>query len=226
MAEGDVPSVQHTPTPTVHTGGIKGFLTTNTAGMPNWVWLTVIGIGVAAAIIIPKFLNKGSSTPTTGSDMSGIGLAVDPTTGLPYAVEGLVPSGGTGGGGLITSGSNIPTTTPATPTGQQFPGGSANGPLMAGTSSFPSFSWIGTLKPGTTYSLGGFDPTTGLQRFWYTEPGGTTQEAWLPAGATIVKGAQGRIWINRAGLPTGQQGIQVTGTQPDWPGSTTQMRVS
>ena len=54
-------------------------------------------------------LNKGgggtaTSAPGTSTDnlnggngSSGLGLAIDPTTGLPYAVQGLVPSGGSSG---------------------------------------------------------------------------------------------------------------------------------
>lgn len=85
----------------------KELLSKDTAGLPNWAWVLVVGAGITAAVIIPKLLNGKNSTGTTGTTAttgtdtgtaaSGIGLATDPTTGLPYAVEGLVPSGGTSG---------------------------------------------------------------------------------------------------------------------------------
>lgn len=84
------------PTPP-HAGKVGNFLQQSTAGLPNWAWILVIGAGIAAAIIVPRFLNKSVPASPSG-DMSGLGLAIDPTTGLPYAVEGLVPSGGTVGG--------------------------------------------------------------------------------------------------------------------------------
>lgn len=119
--------------------GIQGFLGKDTAGLPNWAWLLVVAGGIAAAYFVPKFLGGQSSSSTSSTDQSaqaqaqgqggptGIGLAVDPTTGLPYAVEGLSPSGGLagGGGGVDLSGittalnsilANLNKTTPPTPT--------------------------------------------------------------------------------------------------------------
>lgn len=87
--------------------GIQGFLGKDTAGLPNWGWLLIIVGGAAAAYFIPKFLGGQSpnatdqtatNAGTAQSNTNGIGLAVDPTTGLPYAVEGLSPSGGLAGG--------------------------------------------------------------------------------------------------------------------------------
>ena len=94
MAEGDVSSGGK---------GFGGFLKGTTAGLPNWAWVAVVAAGLAAAYFVPKFLNGGNSSNanngTGGVSLpdSGIGLAVDPTTGLPYATEGLVPAGGTVG---------------------------------------------------------------------------------------------------------------------------------
>lgn len=114
---------------------IGKILEKQTAGMPNWVWLAVIVVGVGSAIIIPRFFGGGkegkpSKPGTTGddTDMDGIGLAVDPTTGLPYAVSGLVPSGAVPGGPLtVNQGGPIPElpsakrpdTTPQTPKQQK-----------------------------------------------------------------------------------------------------------
>lgn len=121
-----------TPEPTGHSGGFKGFLTGTTAGLPNWAWILVVGGGIAAAYFLPKLLGSSSSssttTPTTGTDTSGIGLAVDPTTGLPYAVEGLVPSGAYAGD---TSGSTTGVTGAtgaAGPAGPAGPTGAAGAP--------------------------------------------------------------------------------------------------
>jgi hypothetical protein len=76
-----------------HGGKIGSFLQQSTAGLPNWAWLLVIAGGITAAIIIPKFFKGGGANPSA----SGLGLAIDPSTGLPYAIEGLVPSGGIAG---------------------------------------------------------------------------------------------------------------------------------
>src|SRR4030095_4419596 len=98
MAEPDI-------APKTGVSGIKGFLTGQTAGLPNWAWLLVIGAGIALAYVVPKFVNKGGtgeSTKPTGA--SGLGLAIDPTTGLPLAVEGLVPSGAMAGNGTVSGG--------------------------------------------------------------------------------------------------------------------------
>jgi hypothetical protein len=89
----DSPEVPH---PHPHGKGIGGFLSQQTAGLPNWAWLLVIATGIAAAVVVPKLLNPGgggSSSPTSAGSDTGLGLAIDPTTGLPYAVQGLVPSG-------------------------------------------------------------------------------------------------------------------------------------
>jgi hypothetical protein len=96
----DAPTVHGTPEPHVHPG-IGGFFKNNTLGLPNWAWLLVIAAGIGAAIIIPKLIGgkSGNATTTGTTPDSGLGLAIDPTTGLPYAVEGLVPAGGTAGGG-------------------------------------------------------------------------------------------------------------------------------
>ena len=86
-----------------------GFLMGETAGVPNWAWILVVAAGIVLAVIVPRVLNKGNggtatSAPGTSTDnlnsgggSSGLGLAIDPTTGLPYAVQGLVPSGGSSG---------------------------------------------------------------------------------------------------------------------------------
>lgn len=104
------------PTPS-HGKGIAGFLGDSTAGLPNWAWLLVIGVGVTAAIVVPKLFQGGAaSSPATTGGASGLGLAIDPTTGLPYAVEGLAPSGG----GTVTSSGPPPLPTATANTGSSI----------------------------------------------------------------------------------------------------------
>jgi hypothetical protein len=85
---------------------LHNLLSKETAGLPNWAWLLVVAAGLAAAYLIPKFIGgqgsaSGGDQGTASGDIptspSGVGLAVDPTTGLPYAVSGLVPSGANAG---------------------------------------------------------------------------------------------------------------------------------
>lgn len=97
---------------------VGGFLKAETAGLPNWAWILVIAAGIAAAVVLPKFLGKKGSSSGETIEGSGLGLAVDPTNGLPYAVEGLVPSGamaGTGGGPFAGSAQPIVSSTMSTP---------------------------------------------------------------------------------------------------------------
>jgi hypothetical protein len=88
--------------------GMMGFLQGETAGLPNWAWLVVIAAGVTLAFIVPRLTKGATAAKDTTGQGGGIGLAIDPTTGLPYAVEGLVPSGGTTGGGSGGYTGNIP----------------------------------------------------------------------------------------------------------------------
>ena len=106
-------------------GAAGGFLNKTTAGLPNWAWIAVVVVGVAGAVLLPKLFGaKTPATPatatdttggTTGLSTSGIGLAIDPTTGLPYAVSGLVPSGALANNGVQNPGVNGGTVTPTTP---------------------------------------------------------------------------------------------------------------
>lgn len=99
--------------------GIKSFLQKDTAGLPNWVWGLIVAAGIAAAYFVPKLINPSGSSSSSASGSTdtsgqqGLGLAIDPTTGLPYAVEGLVPSGaGAGSNG----GNSTPPPPPPPPT--------------------------------------------------------------------------------------------------------------
>ena len=120
-----------------HAGSKMGdILQKETAGMPNWAWLAIIAAGIAAAYIVPKFLGSGNSSnsPTNqpdqasqgnGTNQSGLGLAIDPTTGLPYAVEGLVPSGG-----ISASPNGVNTTSTGTTATQATPDLTATNTLL------------------------------------------------------------------------------------------------
>jgi LysM repeat protein len=127
---------------------ISGFLGKDTAGLPNWAWLVVVGAGLAAAYIVPKFFGSSASTPsststTASTDTTGLGLAIDPTTGLPYAVEGLVPSGAMTG--TSTDGTGL--TGPQGPVGPQGPPGTPGTP---GTPTGACPEVILVCPPGTT----------------------------------------------------------------------------
>lgn len=195
-------------------GGTKnlgGFLKAQTGPLPNWAWLVVIVGGVAAAYIIPKYLNSGAGSTTsqtgtdTGTPNSGLGLAVDPTTGLPYAVEGLVPSGGVVG---TTSGqpppAPVPTPTP-TPT-----------PIAAPNPRYPLLP-PGTVIPNTP---GAFYQNNGQ---WYTI---------IPGPGGVIYGALGKLSVQAAQNAPIKEGSKIVLIEPAskyspaWPGNTTQTRIA
>jgi hypothetical protein len=195
-------------------GGKAGaFLKGSTAGLPNWAWITVVAVGVAAAYFLPKLLGANSSTasttPTTGTDTtSGIGLAVDPTTGLPYAVSGLVPSGAYAGSGTGSIGQTGPT-----------------GPI--GPAGTPGSQPFQELPQGTLIYQQG-------SQYYYETPNSTKPQlllggagSYLPENAKLAKGGDGRWWANIGGIgyalePTygSQVAPSATGsfiTVPSWP---------
>lgn len=175
------------------------------AGLPGWVWIGVVVAGVGVAYIVPKFFggsaSSGAGTPTdtSANAANGLGLAMDPTTGLPYAVEGLSPSGGVvggpGGGVDLSSTNNLlqqilsnlnqgPTPSPMPgpgpgPTPSPIPRPSPS-PVSIGTNPIipsgqyhgPSFS---NLAPGTKYTYGGVTYTLkagSAGRLWGINPQG------------------------------------------------------
>lgn len=93
--------------------GMASFMSKETAGLPNWAWGAIIVVGIGATFVVPKLFgratgnvangNTGVTSTDSGTANAGLGLAVDPTSGLPYAVEGLVPSGGLSGTSQGTS---------------------------------------------------------------------------------------------------------------------------
>lgn len=217
----DVPDVHGTPSK-----GMSGFLTTNTAGMPNWVWGLVIVGGIGLALAVKYYFGKSGNATTTGTTPdSGLGLAVDPTTGLPYAVEGLVPAGGTVG----NQPPPVPTPTP-TPTPFTWPTSLQGMKIWEGTNTHEFFygpkgpqpgradqTPLSTLFPaGTKFS----DPGGGKagDAFYYT----------LPDTGTPIKAP---VPLVNPNPPSGHSGGPSALSAPSemlttWPGdSTTQVRI-
>lgn len=219
------PAVHGTPEP--HAGGIKGFMKTDTAGMPNWVWLLVIAGGIGLALGVKYFYSK--KTPSsTGADTSGLGLAIDPTTGLPYAVEGLVPAGGVAGAPPTLPPQPVPPPTPFV-----WPAGLTGMKIWEGTQSHDFFfgpngpqpgragqTALSTLFPaGTTFS----DPGGGKagDSFYYTLPGTTTPvKAPVSLVNPLPPGGGDRNSGGGAGMMLAPQELLTT-----WPGDTSQVRM-
>jgi hypothetical protein len=208
---------------------IKGIMGKEVAGLPTWVWVIVVGAGIAAAYIVPKFLNKGTTAPaTTGtgdSSGSGLGLAVDPTTGLPYAVEGLVPGGGLAGGGNTTT----PVTNPVTPP--------TTTPVTTPFNPFKPVLPQGTKVPATPGSIFTYQ---GQQYTIVTGPGGRiwgalgkmslsqAQNAPIAPNSKVLLTAPASYYKPGAVAPPisyGQSPIYAGFYEPLWPGGVTQKRI-
>lgn len=80
---------------------LKGIFSEKIGPVP--VWLIAVAGGAVIVFLIRRYSSSQGTQSSTdagssqGSNPSAVGLAVDPTTGLPYAVEGLVPSGAMAG---------------------------------------------------------------------------------------------------------------------------------
>lgn len=187
------------------TGG-KGFLNQEVAGLPNWAWIAVIAAGIGAVYIVPKFFGNKASSSTSSSGTSGLGLAIDPTTGQPYAVEGLVPAGGlagAGGGPLVVNG-GLPPVPSAGPGG---PPSDATFVTTTGKQSLDDLAALGKdWGAGTIRTIGEFNYAA-----LYNHPLNTP----LPAGEVIQVGGQTPYYT----APS------TTATTPTWPGNTTQFRM-
>jgi hypothetical protein len=214
----------------------KGIMGKEVAGLPTWVWVVVVGAGIAAAYVVPRFLgSKGTNaTATTGtgdaSGASGLGLAVDPTTGLPYAVEGLVPGGGLAGGGNTTTPVTNPVTPPTTTTTTTTTGTSAFNPfkpiLPQGTkvpaNSGDIFTYQGqqyTIVAGPGGRIWGALGKMSLSQAQNTAIGPTTK-VLLTAPASAYKPGAVAPPINY-----GQSPVYSGFYLPAWPGGTSQKRV-
>lgn len=198
--------------------GVSGFMKNNTAGMPNWVWLLVIAGGIGLALAVKYYSSKKSATDTTttGTDQtSGIGLAVDPTTGLPYAVEGLVPAGGTVGTGGTTI---IPPT--GGPTGIFPPNTHQPGTVFTGPTGVKHYVTTGneTLDQiGNKFGVGwnGIYAIPDNQKL-FGKLNASQAKTYKPAALQIITVPGG----GKSGPPT-----QAFELNPMWPGGTSQVRL-
>lgn len=209
--------------------GIGGFLKGQTGPLPNWAWGLVIIGGIGLAYFLPKLFGGGrgttgqTSTDTGTSDQSGLGLAIDPTTGLPYAVEGLVPSGGTVAG--TGTGSVQPPPIPPTPP-TPSPTPQPPQPVPVNTAWTPLLNvWPRNIPIayGQHLSVGGVNYIIG--------PGGNGRIWGVPANNPQA----GKLdtWNNVPIEPGQKQLLYQPGntalrpleTQPNWPGGITQTRI-
>lgn len=210
--------------------GVGGFFKAQTGPLPNWAWAVVIVGGIGAAYFLPKLFgggNKGTSgqtsTDTGTSDQSGLGLAIDPTTGLPYAVEGLVPSGGTVAGTGVGGGLQTPPL-PPTPTPQPIPPSPTPQPVNTGW--VPLLSTWPTNVPvayGQRLSVGGTSYVIGPGgggRIWGV-PANNPQSGNINSWNNVPIGPGQKQLLYQPGNTT----LQPLMTQPNWPGGITQTRV-
>jgi hypothetical protein len=204
----------------------KGIMSKDVAGLPTWVWIIVVGAGIAAAYVVPKFLgSKGTGAPaTTGtgdSTGSGLGLAVDPTTGLPYAVEGLVPGGGLAGSGNTTTPVTTPVTPPTTSTFNPFK------PVLPQGTTVPAksgdiFTYQGqqyTIAAGPDGRIWGALGKMSLSQAQNT-PIGPTTKVLLTAPSSYYKPGAVAPPIDYGNSPV-VAGVYL----PAWPGGTQQKRI-
>ena len=204
-------------------GGIGKFLEKDTAGIPNWGWLGIIVLGIGAAYVLPKFLGQsGNSSASTdqGANTAGLGLAIDPATGLPYAVEGMVPSGGLQGGTNVdlTSTNNLLQQLLAAQQGQNGSSGGTSASVTTTTSQGPT----------ETYGLLGTNIQVNFQNRTYKNAQGQWVPLPLSQSAQLIQGSQGRVWYVENGIQyllTAGQGPAVTnsgypvGSQENTPGA-------
>lgn len=76
--------------------------------LPPWAYVAIIGGGVAAAFILPKFLGGQNSNASPTSASGNVTDAIDPNTGLPYPLSGY-PGGALAGNNGQTTGSSADT---------------------------------------------------------------------------------------------------------------------
>lgn len=154
------------------TGGIGKFLQGTTANLPNWAWGLIIVGGIAATIVLPKFIGgKGSSNPSNTADtgvvaagpLAGNDVTATDTTNnlLQQLINLLTPNNQSGTGSQPATGFNPPV---SSGNGVPFSSGL---PIASGSGPFSS-SLGGAYGPptgGTPISSGGIGgaPLPGLQ---------------------------------------------------------------
>lgn len=206
-----------------HASTAKGMFGKDIAGFPVWVWLVIIGAGIGAVLLVKsgklKFPGSSSSTGSTG-----LGLAVDPSTGLPYAIEGLQPAGGLAGGGSTSTGSgnNLPPP-----------------PQPAPSSTFNSYGnqvqWQQVTQttngqfPTMPYQLWQDTLTGTIASFTQTPPGVTPSQYWTAQGlgSQYQQFLQANPTYNPTALPnaTPNPSVVQQATSPNnWPGQNGNMQ--
>lgn len=101
--------------------GIKKLLSAQTAGLPNWAWLLIIGGGVAAAILVPKLFKGSSDTSSTDTGTSTDTSGAIPTAPPSPDTSGYNPFQGGYGGGTTSTDTGTSTPAPVTPVTSQPP---------------------------------------------------------------------------------------------------------
>ena len=158
---------------------VGDFLKGQTAGLPNWAWLLIIGLGIGGAVVLPKILG-GQGTTSTGQTDTGLGLALDPTNGLPYAVEGLVPGGANGGATpppTTTTTTPPPTTTTAYMTRSPIQFGYGSGAPSVPVRDAPGGNVIGSVPYDQAIQIVS-GPVSGPNNFGPNVPSGVGSTQW------------------------------------------------
>ena len=76
---------------------LKRFMGTQIGPLPMGIWLIIIGGVGVAVFVLPRFFGHGTNQTSGGTGAAGSSTAIDPATGLPYAIQGFNPGGGTVG---------------------------------------------------------------------------------------------------------------------------------
>lgn len=212
--------------------GIGGFLKGSTGPLPNWAWGVVIVGGIAIAYFLPKFFGgKGTGSQTSSntgtSDQSGLGLAIDPTTGLPYAVEGLVPSGGTVAGTGSGGATPVPPVPTPIPTPEPIP---TPGPIQPTEPKNTAWTPLLSVWPrnipvsyGQHITIGGITYVTGgggSGRIWGVPIGNPASKTLAAWNNVPIEPGQKQL-LYQPGSPA----LMPLTTQPTWPGGITQTRI-
>lgn len=92
---------------------LKGFLTKETAGLPNWAWAGVVVVGVGAGLLIPILRGKSSASSGQNGGKSGAGQSGPGGAPVmsPYSQDDMQE----GGSGVDASTTNLSLPYPGLP---------------------------------------------------------------------------------------------------------------
>jgi hypothetical protein len=159
--------------------------------LPPWAYVAIIGGGIAAAVILPKFF--GGSQNSNGNS-SGITDAIDPNTGLPYPLSGY-PGGAFAGNAGQTTGN--PADTAALLQALQL--------IASRLNPSPASGGTGTTKPSSGGNSGSAGSSTKKQKVNTTAPVslsssnlGTSAAVGAAYGATHVSAQPSALSIAAA----------------------------